>query len=323
MLELEKMKAEEKVPEACLGQMQQIPSNSELLSAGADSGHRQNGEVIHVRIKTIQQGVVSPSKDHPHALAQSLDAREGCRKMQMGEERTETDRTRRVFRPAVAVGDTPFVLVSLGDSFCYNQPGYPVVEHANLQIRVQASAVLRGFVAPPSSSSYTPRAVSVGFALPSLYVSLQPFRLSFPSLLTTSHHPVCTKHNLTFKMIWSKILAPAALFGAAYAGKIPRAYGEPSANGFPNPSADQQVAIAKQAGGKLPNSPPASSLGDNTATAFQLIAFNELFETSFFTSLINNITSGVPGYEAPAGALNTIIAVQAVCFPHCLFSKRC
>jgi hypothetical protein len=122
-------------------------------------------------------------------------------------------------------------------------------------------------------------------------------------------------------MVWSKTLAPAALFGAAYASKIPRAYGEPSANGFPNPNADQQVAIAKQAGGKLPNSPPSSSLGDNTATAFQLIAFNELFETSFFTSLINNITSGVPGYEAPAGALDTIIAVQAVCFTFYLFPR--
>lgn len=114
-------------------------------------------------------------------------------------------------------------------------------------------------------------------------------------------------------MIWSKILAPVALFGAAFAGKIPRAFGEPSANGFPNPNPQQQLAIAKQAGGKLPNSPPAKSIGDNTATAFQLIAFNELFEVSFFTSLIQNITTGVSGYAAPGGALDTIIAVQAVC----------
>lgn len=114
-------------------------------------------------------------------------------------------------------------------------------------------------------------------------------------------------------MIWSKIVAPAALVGAASAGKVARAFGEPTDNGFPNPDDQQLLAISKQAGGKPPNAPPATSIGDKTAAAFQLIAFNELFEVSFFTSLINNITSGAPGYQAPGGALDVLIAVQAVC----------
>ncbi|TQS32634.1 hypothetical protein Golomagni_07045, partial [Golovinomyces magnicellulatus] len=41
-----------------------------------------------------------------------------------------------------------------------------------------------------------------------------------------------------------------------------------------------------------------TELGPGSTTAFQLITFNELFETAFFGSLVNNITTGVPGYEA-------------------------
>lgn len=117
-------------------------------------------------------------------------------------------------------------------------------------------------------------------------------------------------------MIWSTILAPTAIFlGGVTAGKVARAYGEPTANGFPNPNEQQQLAIEKVAGGKLPNSPPPTSLADSSATAFQLIAFNELFEVAYFTSLVNNITNNVAGYEAPPGALQALIAVQAVSLP--------
>ena len=47
-----------------------------------------------------------------------------------------------------------------------------------------------------------------------------------------------------------------------------------------------------------------------------MIAFNELFEVAFFTSLINNITNNVPGFEVGSPAvkdfvLKTLIAVQA------------
>ncbi|TQV91024.1 COPII coat assembly protein sec16 [Cordyceps javanica] len=72
----------------------------------------------------------------------------------------------------------------------------------------------------------------------------------------------------------------------------------PSNDGFPMPSQDQQVMLAKQAGGKLPNVALPKELGPGSTTAFQLIAFNELFETAYFDSLLRNITNGVQGYEA-------------------------
>lgn len=50
-------------------------------------------------------------------------------------------------------------------------------------------------------------------------------------------------------------------------------------------------------------------------TVFELIAFNELFEVAFFTSLIQNITNDVPGFEiGNAGVkkfvLDALVAVQ-------------
>lgn len=72
----------------------------------------------------------------------------------------------------------------------------------------------------------------------------------------------------------------------------------PNNDGFPMPNKDQQVTLAKQAGGKLPNVALPKKLGPGSTTAFQLIAFNELFETAYFDSLLQNITNGVQGYEA-------------------------
>jgi hypothetical protein len=72
----------------------------------------------------------------------------------------------------------------------------------------------------------------------------------------------------------------------------------PNNNGFPNPNAQQKLLIANQAGGLLPGGSPPASLGANSITAFQLIAFNELFETAYFSSLLHNITSEAPGYRA-------------------------
>ena len=72
-----------------------------------------------------------------------------------------------------------------------------------------------------------------------------------------------------------------ALSGLAAGAMLPRA-GVPSDNGFPMPNDQQKIAIAQQAGGLLPNAPSATSLGAGTTTAFQLIAFDELFETAYF-----------------------------------------
>ncbi|KAH7129583.1 hypothetical protein B0J13DRAFT_139589 [Dactylonectria estremocensis] len=101
-------------------------------------------------------------------------------------------------------------------------------------------------------------------------------------------------------MLVSTLLASAGLFGSALGGLIPRSFGIPKGDGFPNPSDSQEKQIALQAGGKLPGGSLPKSLGSGSTTAFQLIAFNELFEAAFFSSLLHNITQGVKGYEIPA-----------------------
>ena len=55
---------------------------------------------------------------------------------------------------------------------------------------------------------------------------------------------------------------------------------------------------------------------DASATTFQAIAFGEFFEVAYFSSLINNITNNVPGYEIGSGAvksaiLDALLAIQA------------
>ena len=53
-----------------------------------------------------------------------------------------------------------------------------------------------------------------------------------------------------------------------------------------------------------------------SATTFQAIAFGELFEVAYFTSLLNNITDNVQGYEIGSGAvrgavIDALTAIQA------------
>lgn len=90
----------------------------------------------------------------------------------------------------------------------------------------------------------------------------------------------------------------------------------PLDNGFPNikvPSAEL-TAIQKQAHGTLPNGALPKEISDASATNFQLIAFNEIFEVAYFTSLLKNVTSGE--YDAGTGAakdfvIESISAIQA------------
>jgi hypothetical protein len=92
----------------------------------------------------------------------------------------------------------------------------------------------------------------------------------------------------------------------------------PLSNGFPNianPS-PQLTAIEIAAQGTLPNAPPPASVTQDTLTSLELIAFNEIFEVAFFTSLIYNITNNVPGYSIGGEGvrdfvLNALTAVQA------------
>ncbi|KAH7302835.1 late sexual development protein [Stachybotrys elegans] len=110
--------------------------------------------------------------------------------------------------------------------------------------------------------------------------------------------------------LFKSFTVAASFLSLGSASVVRRSFNVPSSNGFPNPDAAQQKVIGAQAGGLLPNSPLPSSLDAGSTTAFQLIAFNELFETSYFSSLLHNITERLPGYEAADHRVAT--AIKAV-----------
>lgn len=83
---------------------------------------------------------------------------------------------------------------------------------------------------------------------------------------------------------------------ASYVAAAP--YGPfPLADGFPSPTPAQLAEIETLAGGTLPNGPLPTALKPDGVAALQLIALNEIFEVAYFTELLNNITTKVPGYE--------------------------
>lgn len=128
----------------------------------------------------------------------------------------------------------------------------------------------------------------------------------------------------------------AALLGSQFALALPAAHGGPGwystatspasasqtpfkfplPNGFPNiqiPST-KLTTIEKAAHGTLPNTPLASKLAPADVTSFQLIAFNEIFEVAFFSSLLRNITSNVAGFGvgSPEVQKSVVKALRAV-----------
>lgn len=100
-------------------------------------------------------------------------------------------------------------------------------------------------------------------------------------------------------MVSIKLLSAAGVAGLAVAVPVveKRDFSVPSANGFPSPSAQQLLDIEKQANGRLSNAGLPPTLSAGSITSFQLIAFNELFETAFFNSLLYNVSHDVAGYE--------------------------
>jgi hypothetical protein len=91
----------------------------------------------------------------------------------------------------------------------------------------------------------------------------------------------------------------------------------PLGNNFPTPAANQLAAIETQAHGSIPSANPKAAAAPppkaDTLTSLRLIAFNELFEVSFFFQLLQNIKNNVPGFVDHSYDMNAITdAVTAV-----------
>ncbi|KAH6659180.1 late sexual development protein [Truncatella angustata] len=95
------------------------------------------------------------------------------------------------------------------------------------------------------------------------------------------------------------------VIGVAALLRLATAYAIPSNDGFPAPDDQQLLLIETQAGGVLSDEAPPPKLSEGAIANFQLIAFNEQFEVAFFSSLIENITNNVEGYQSVPGMANT------------------
>ncbi|PVH77687.1 hypothetical protein DL98DRAFT_517267 [Cadophora sp. DSE1049] len=113
-------------------------------------------------------------------------------------------------------------------------------------------------------------------------------------------------------------LLPASLLSLSYlviASAAPFKFTDnPLGNNFPNPSQQQTLDIQNQAHGGLPNGAPPAAINPDTLTSLRLIAFNELFEVAFFSSLLNNITTNASGYkfESDSSRNAALAAVTAI-----------
>ena len=106
----------------------------------------------------------------------------------------------------------------------------------------------------------------------------------------------------------SAILSAAAL--ASTVAAAPFTF--PLANGFPKINSTDIESISKLAGGTTPDVAPPTTLKKGGAQALQLIAAIELFEIAFFTELIQNITSGVSGYDTSQYVIDSLSAIVNV-----------
>ncbi|KAK1659932.1 late sexual development protein [Colletotrichum godetiae] len=88
-------------------------------------------------------------------------------------------------------------------------------------------------------------------------------------------------------------------------------------------SPEQIKVVEEEARGSLPNSAPPPKLEPSSLTAFQLIQFNEQFEVAFFSSMLENVTNGGPGWETTekdkmVDALKVVVAQEKL---HALDAK--
>lgn len=87
--------------------------------------------------------------------------------------------------------------------------------------------------------------------------------------------------------------------------RLSTAYTIPSDDGFPKPDDQQLFKLELEAGGVISNAAPPPKLSAAGIANFQLVAFNEQFEVAFFSSLIENITNNVEGYQTAPGMKDT------------------
>ncbi|KAI9047416.1 hypothetical protein LZ554_008860 [Drepanopeziza brunnea f. sp. 'monogermtubi'] len=115
------------------------------------------------------------------------------------------------------------------------------------------------------------------------------------------------------------LLLPTSLLSLSYLSLTTQAApftfaNNPLGNNFPSPSPQQILDIQTQAHGSLPAGAPPATVQEDTLKSLRLVAFNEIFETAYFTSLLNNITTNATGYTFadPADRASKIAALTAV-----------
>lgn len=83
--------------------------------------------------------------------------------------------------------------------------------------------------------------------------------------------------------------------GAAVQLQPSNPFSFPISNGFPDLSDTAKAQVNVLAQGIIPNG-GAPTFDADTILSFQLIAFNEIWEIAFFTSLLSNLTNDVDGF---------------------------
>lgn len=98
---------------------------------------------------------------------------------------------------------------------------------------------------------------------------------------------------------------PSSTVSSSSEGQTPFTF--PLSNGFPNVDNATLRSIEETAHGTLPNGPLPTQLNQTSVVTLELIAFNEIFEVAFFSSLVSNITNGVSGYTIDSPVLKDFV----------------